>query len=98
MLGNKIKLPTGYEGLVIKNAETDSEAVRKMEQQRTQDGGCDEESEGNEEQERTLETIGQFDAIMLWGHEGTITENDAFVRGVQEWITFAETVRSRCQA
>lgn len=37
--------------------------------------------------------IGQFDQILVWGHGGEVHgAQDAFVRGMTEWIGFAESV------
>ena len=52
-----------------------------------------EQDEGAEEEPvKILEEQASFDEVVLWGHESTPDENDPYVKGIQEWIAFAETV------
>lgn len=39
-----------------------------------------------------LEAQGTFDELMVWGHEILPAADDTFVKGVEEWVRFAETV------
>ena len=66
-------------------------------------GGDEEEGEEEEEEEenreaeenvKILEEIGTFDEIMVWGHEQMPAGDDVFVRGIEEWIGFAEAMHS----
>lgn len=41
---------------------------------------------------KILEEQAAFKEVILWGHESTPDENDPYVKGIQEWIAFAETV------
>lgn len=42
---------------------------------------------------KIAETVGQFDEIVVWGHGGEVDgSRDAFVRGMTEWVGFAESV------
>lgn len=52
-----------------------------------------EQDEGAEEEPvKILEEQAFFDEVVLWGHESTPDENDLYVKGIEEWISFAETV------
>ena len=95
-MGKKVKIPKGYEGLIVKKAEEDNALEKIKQRQQIQDDDENEELEGNQVQEKALQAMGRFDAITVWGHESIISEDDAFVRGVEEWITFAEAVSLRC--
>ena len=57
-----------------------------------------EDEEGDEENEaeltKVLEEIGTFDEMIVWGHEQVPEDDDTFVRGVEEWIGFAEAMHS----
>lgn len=58
------------------------------------DDGMDEE-DGDEapEEVRIAEQIGEFDEVVVWGHGGVVDEgSDVFVRGVREWVGFAEAM------
>ena len=39
-----------------------------------------------------LEEQGSFDNLIVWAHERVVDNDDVFVRGVEEWTTFAEAV------
>lgn len=43
---------------------------------------------------KILETQGTFEDMMVWGHEHLPAADDVFVKGVEEWVRFAETVCS----
>lgn len=45
-----------------------------------------------EEPVKILETQGTFDDMIVWGHEHLPAADDIYVKGVEEWIRFAETV------
>ena len=60
-----------------------------------EEAGEDGDMEGDEEMEdvevKVAEKIGQFEEIVVWGHGGTVeAESDVYVRGMREWISFAE--------
>ena len=43
-----------------------------------------------------VDDIAAFDEVVVWGHENPAETNNVFVRGVDEWVTFAEAVSSHC--
>lgn len=45
-----------------------------------------------EEPVKVLEVQGTFDEMMVWGHEVLPAADDTFVKGVEEWVRFAEAV------
>lgn len=45
-----------------------------------------------EEPVKILETQGTFDEMIVWGHEFLPAADDSYVKGVEEWVKFAETV------
>ena len=52
-----------------------------------------EEDEEEEPEVKIMEEQGVFDKIMVWGHEAVMDESDPYVRGLEEWIGFADQVR-----
>lgn len=50
------------------------------------------EDEDEAEPVKILEEIGSFDEVMVWGHEQVPAGDDVFVRGMEEWIGFAEAI------
>ena len=65
--------------------------------QRSENGGYEREEEKGEREEEqedmtVMNEIGSFDNLLLWNHESMINEDDTFVKGLSEWIRFAEAV------
>ena len=60
--------------------------------------GLADDEDGEVEQEvpeevKIAEQLGEFDEIVVWGHGGVVDEgSDLFVRGVREWVGFAEAM------
>ena len=46
----------------------------------------------SEEPVKILETQGTFDEIVVWGHEILPAADDSFIKGLEEWVRFSETV------
>ena len=60
---------------------------------RLEDGSLAEQDERDaDEPIKILEEQASFDEVVLWGHESTPDENDPYMKGIEEWIVFAETV------
>jgi ribonuclease H2 subunit C len=55
------------------------------------DGAEDEEAEA-EEPVKIMEAQGAFDEFVVWGHETLPAADDTFVKGVEEWLQFADAV------
>lgn len=60
--------------------------------QREYDAVVEQDEGAEEEPVKILEEQVLFDEVVLWGHEGIPNENDPYVKGIEEWISFAETV------
>lgn len=52
------------------------------------------EKEGEEKREEVtvLNEVGSFEKVVIWNHESMVDGDDAFVKGLHEWIGFAEAV------
>lgn len=86
-------MPEGYRGVVVREGEEEAEKIGK--------GGpiekdIKEEDEGMEEDEeeevKALDEVAKFEELVVWGHETVPEDDDVFVKGVEEWIRFAEAV------
>ena len=96
MKGKDAKIPDGYTGIILSKASTGNEATGETTKQHERNGG-ELEGEGDEEGEeleegQALEEVASFDRIVLWGHESLVEGDDPFVKGLEEWIGFAEAV------
>ncbi|KAI1183066.1 ribonuclease H2, subunit C [Nemania serpens] len=91
--GKAVKLPEGYHGLVVEKSDVKPDTSRKGEP-------VDEDIEVIENPEDQLEVGAMkgkaaFDELMIWGHESTGDSSaDPYVRGMEEWIAFAEEIHS----
>jgi hypothetical protein len=86
--GRTVKIPKGYKGVII------SSTHQKLPKE-PQASEEEEELDDNEQPEDVgiLEEQAEFDEVVVWGHEALPDENtDPYVRGVEEWIAFAEQV------
>ena len=52
-----------------------------------------EKDNGDVEQVKILEKQTVFGDFVVWDHEAVPTNDDAFIKGVEEWVRFAEVVR-----
>ena len=89
--GRELQVPQGYRGVIVKEAGNEMTGFQTLEQ-----GGLenDEGEQREEEQEEItmLNEISAFDKLLIWSHESIVEGNDAFVKGLSEWIGFAEAV------
>ncbi|KAI0402749.1 ribonuclease H2, subunit C [Xylaria palmicola] len=91
--GKSVKLPEGYYGVVVDKSDAKPEASTKHDL-------VDEDEEAADNQEDQLEVgamkrKASFDELVIWGHESTSDSSvDPYVRGMEEWIEFAEKIHS----
>jgi ribonuclease H2 subunit C len=53
------------------------------------------EDEQGAEPVKILEAVGTFDEFTVWGHDQIPAADDTFVKGIEEWVAFAEAIHSR---
>lgn len=88
--GKTVKIPEGYKGVILSSTDQKLHKEPRVSEE-------EEELDENEQSENIgiLEEQAEFDEVMFWGHEALPDEStDPYVRGVEEWITFAEQVGS----
>ena len=44
------------------------------------------------EEVKVLEETGKFEKVVLWGHGAVVEDDDAFAKGLNEWVGFADAV------
>lgn len=47
---------------------------------------------------KILESAAAFDEVTIWGHDQVPPADDAFVKGIDEWISFAEAIHKQPHA
>ncbi|CAI7605547.1 unnamed protein product [Penicillium bialowiezense] len=86
--GRRVALPDGYQGVVA--IPTDRVLPPT---QRPDNEGAEDETEA-EDPVKVLETQGTFDDFVVWGHEAVPAADDTFVKGVEEWLQFADAMHT----
>ena len=94
--GRHVKVSEGYQGVVLERTEKLVPQKRPTEEHLR----LEEEVDGDVEMEmekqvevKMMERKAGFEEILVWGHEMAPEDDDVYVKGVQEWIAFAEAVR-----
>lgn len=105
-----MKIPLGYEGIVAeKTTQTLSrdelKSLGKKYDWRGNPGQDDvdvEEDEGADEGDEELESPtgildekARFEEIVVWSHDEIAEKTDAFVKGLEEWVSFAQAVSTQ---
>ncbi|KAJ5102733.1 hypothetical protein N7532_003262 [Penicillium argentinense] len=84
--GRRVAIPDGYQGVIA--TPTD----RILPSSQTIDKNEELVEVQPEEPVKVLEVQGTFDEVVVWGHEHIPAADDAYVKGLEEWIKFAETI------
>ncbi|KAI9705532.1 MAG: 3'-5' exonuclease [Candelina mexicana] len=100
--GRSVKIPEGYQGIVVTTTEhqlSDNGNRNRLSDVTSKDVRlCEDDEEGDKletQDTKVLEENASFDEIVVWGHEAVPeTENDPYLRSLDEWIAFAETMHS----
>ena len=92
-------MPDGYRGLVVgrKGVEGEKREVEdrwRCEYGNDAEGGEQEGGEEDEDEEEVaiLEELATFEEMVVWDHEKVVEDGDGIVKGLEEWIRFAEVV------
>ncbi|KAG4424679.1 hypothetical protein IFR04_002212 [Cadophora malorum] len=95
--GKVLKVPAKYRGVVVERTER---VLPKVEapgqtQQGEQGEGEDDLEEEEEPEVKVMEEQAGFEEIVVWGHE-VLPDGmaDPYVRGMEDWIQFAENIHS----
>ncbi|KAM5445663.1 hypothetical protein MaudCBS49596_007309 [Microsporum audouinii] len=85
--GRSVPLPGKYHGVVVTRQPQCEDPVQLVVGDHD-----DDEAEEKEEPISQLETVGMFSTIMVWEHEKVPTDEDVYVRSMEEWISFAHAM------
>jgi len=94
--GRTIRLPSAYYGVLAKSTEKHVPQAVLNPRDSTFDDGDEDLVESEEEEVpepvKIMDTVSTFDEIVVWGHDQLPAADDTFVRGVEEWMAFAEAI------
>ncbi|KAK0311405.1 hypothetical protein LTR01_003401 [Friedmanniomyces endolithicus] len=101
--GRIVKLPAGYRGYLLQKTERNATALASsVTGQGAERAGLVEDNgdglEGGDEEEDEVEEVKMmeqkavFDEMVVWEHEVLPEDGDEYVKGVEEWIAFAEAI------
>lgn len=89
--GKSLKVPQGYKGLILKS--TEKTLVEAVPVQIVEEEADDDESEEElPEPVKIIEKVSSFEEMTIWGHDHVPSAEDDFIKGVEEWIAFAEAI------
>ncbi|KAF1841224.1 uncharacterized protein K460DRAFT_380933 [Cucurbitaria berberidis CBS 394.84] len=94
--GTALPLPANYTGAILH--VTDKTLPHSQAPGNNDGADGDDVEEADEEESlpvevKIAEQIGEFDEMVVWGHGGEVDgAQDVFVRGMQEWVGFAESM------
>jgi ribonuclease H2 subunit C len=89
--GKKLALPEAYQGVVLQ--KTDRKAIAKPSM--PVPGLEAEDADAPKEIDTMImEQHATFSDVMVWDHEAVPDGDDVYVKGMEEWIDFAEAVSS----
>ncbi|KLJ12032.1 hypothetical protein EMPG_12867 [Blastomyces silverae] len=107
--GRRVVIPEGYEGVLastdsgLQPAATLESGTKKNDQGRShrdfdlEDDDDDDDDDNDEDYWKSfaiVEKQGSFSDFMVWDHEKLPAADDPFVKGVSEWIRFAEAMHA----
>ena len=82
-----MKMPKGYRGVVVSSTD------RILPKSKSVVAEEEDEEDEDEPDVKIMEEQSEFNDLMLWGHEALPDDNvDPYVRGMEEWIAFADQV------
>lgn len=95
--GKTLKLPPGYTGVA---AQATERLLPQQLQQWRNEAGVDESAAGAEDEDlddkpepvKILQSTSTFNEVTIWGHDMLPAADDPFVKGIEEWIAFAEAI------
>lgn len=65
---------------------------RPLDEDEDEDDMNDDIGEERPENVKVVEQVSSFEELLVWGHDQMPAADDPFVKGVQEWISFAEAI------
>ncbi|KAL2817386.1 ribonuclease H2 non-catalytic subunit-domain-containing protein [Aspergillus granulosus] len=87
--GRRVQIPEGYEGIVATHTDRELPTTASR---NTTDVEVEEVDGEREEPVKVLEKQATFGDFVVWGHETIPPADDPFVKGVEEWVRFAEAM------
>ncbi|CAN8102533.1 unnamed protein product [Discula destructiva] len=89
--GKALKVPEGYRGVLVEKKDAPKPEARRQDQ-------LEEVIDLEAEEELplgALETQGEFDEMVIWGHESVAeAASDPYARGMDEWMQLSAQIHS----
>ncbi|KAK6431330.1 hypothetical protein LTR95_012513 [Oleoguttula sp. CCFEE 5521] len=91
--GKTVKLPAGYEGALLE--KTEKQIIAKPAPPAFDENGELEEIVAVQDFEsKVMDRKASFEEVVVWGHDALPEDGDEFVKGLGEWIGFAEAIHT----
>ncbi|OQO09437.1 hypothetical protein B0A48_04836 [Cryoendolithus antarcticus] len=91
--GKTVKLPAGYEGVLLE--KTEKQIIAKPAAPTFDENGELEEVTAVQDVEtKVMDRKASFEEVVVWGHDALPEGGDEFVKGLGEWMGFAEAIHT----
>jgi ribonuclease H2 subunit C len=96
--GTTLPLPRNYIGAIVHVTDKQLPQSRTQPQQHLADENREDDEDADMEDSipvevKIAEQVGEFDEVIIWGHGGEVDgSGNAFIRGMNEWVGFAESM------
>jgi ribonuclease H2 subunit C len=92
--GTVLPLPANYTGALLHITDKPlPQPQSRSHAQLDNDRMDDDDEEEAMVDVKIAEQVGDFEEVVVWGHAGEVEKGkDAFVRGLEEWVSFAEAI------
>ncbi|KAK6434194.1 hypothetical protein LTR95_009623 [Oleoguttula sp. CCFEE 5521] len=91
--GKTVKLPADYEGVLLE--KTEKPIIAKPAAPTFDENGEVEDAAVVQHVEtKVMDRKAAFEEVMVWGHDALPEDGDEFVKGLGEWIGFAEAIHT----
>ena len=87
-----MQIPDGYRGVLAQKKIESGEREADKDFRHHHQDPVDLTAEDEDQEIGGLEESGTFNEFVVWGHESLADDDDTFVKGVEEWISFSEAV------
>ncbi|KAJ4526192.1 hypothetical protein HRR83_001381 [Exophiala dermatitidis] len=97
--GRVLQLPAGYQGVVAKPTNQLVQTLKDNSRPTYTTVDDDIQIQDNDDEPAepvtVLEGLSSFDEVVVWGHDQVPAPDDAFAKGFNEWIEFAQAIHGR---
>ncbi|KAL1303571.1 hypothetical protein AAFC00_006939 [Neodothiora populina] len=92
LIGRALNIPEGYKGVVVE--KTDRCLLQPPSSSMADADEEEEEADVEAPEVKIVKESASFDKITVWDHEAQPLDDSPHIKGVQEWMAFAQSMHS----